>query len=77
VSFFVNLPHLQNENLHNIPEIIFCKKSSQPLPLEFRFDGESSDRVTYAGRYNLRDRAPSSDVDVCFSGKIAVMQMSI
>jgi len=50
------------------------KKSSQPLPLEFKTDG---DRVTYAGRYHLRDRAPNSDVDVCFSGKIAVTQMHI
>ncbi|PZV17405.1 MAG: 5'/3'-nucleotidase SurE [Pseudanabaena sp.] len=70
----VNLPHLEIADLDSIPEIVFCEKSSQPLPLEFKSDG---DRVTYAGRYNLRDRSPNTDVDVCFSGKIAVTQMSV
>ncbi|PZO44551.1 MAG: 5'/3'-nucleotidase SurE [Pseudanabaena frigida] len=71
----VNLPHLEADELNaNIPEIVFCEKASQPLPLEFEADG---DRVTYTGRYNLRDREPNTDVDVCFSGKIAVTQMSI
>ena len=70
----VNLPHLETKDLDTIPEIIFCEKSSQPLPLGFKVDG---DRVTYAGRYNLRDRSPDTDVDVCFSGKIAVTQMGI
>ena len=69
----VNLPHVDDLD-GKIPEIVFCEKSSQPLPLEFKTDG---DRVTYAGRYHLRDRAPNSDVDVCFSGKIAVTQMHI
>lgn len=70
----VNLPHLSPEQLDSFPEIIFCEKSSQPLPLEFKTDG---DRVTYTGRYNLRDRSPNSDVDVCFAGKIAVTQMTV
>ncbi len=70
----VNLPHLEMAELDPIPEIVFCEKSSQPLPLGFKVDG---DRVTYAGRYNLRDRAPNTDVDVCFSGKIAVTQMGV
>jgi 5'-nucleotidase len=70
----VNLPHLSPEELDSFPEIIFCEKSSQPLPLEFKTDG---DCVTYTGRYNLRDRSPNSDVDVCFAGKIAVTQMNV
>jgi 5'-nucleotidase len=70
----VNLPHIDPTESKEIPEIIFCEKSSQPLPLEFKSDG---DGVTYTGRYNLRDRESNTDVDVCFSGKIAVTQMSI
>jgi 5'-nucleotidase len=70
----VNLPHLLTEDFDTIPEIVFCKKSTQPLPLAFKAEG---DRVTYAGRYNQRERSPNTDVDVCFSGKIAVTQMSI
>jgi 5'-nucleotidase len=70
----VNLPHLPPEDLDRFPEIVFCEKSSQPLPLEFKTDG---DRVTYTGRYNLRDRSPNTDVDVCFSGKIAATQMGV
>lgn len=69
----VNLPHVGDLD-GKIPEIVFCEKSSQPLPLEFKTDG---DRVTYAGCYHLRDRTPNTDVDVCFSGKIAVTQMHI
>lgn len=70
----VNLPHLEVEDLGKSPEIVFCEKSSQPLPLGFKVDG---DLVTYAGHYNLRDRAPNTDVDVCFSGKISVTQMGV
>ncbi|MBD2178287.1 5'/3'-nucleotidase SurE [Pseudanabaena sp. FACHB-1998] len=70
----VNLPHLELNDLNSRPEIVFCEKSSQPLPLGFKVEG---DRVTYAGCYNLRDRSPNTDVDVCFSGKIAVTQLSV
>ena len=70
----VNLPHLTTDELQKMPELIFCEKSSQPLPLAFKVNG---DQVTYSGLYNQRDRSPNTDVDVCFSGKIAVTQMSI
>ena len=70
----VNLPHLPAEDFDSFPEVVFCEKSSQPLPLKFKIDG---DLLTYSGLYNLRDRSPNTDVDVCFSGKIAVTQMSI
>ncbi len=70
----VNLPHLTTDELQKRPELIFCKKSSQPLPLAFKVNG---DQVTYSGLYNQRDRSPNTDVDVCFSGNIAVTQLSI
>lgn len=69
----VNLPHLLADAAPH-PEIVFCEQAKQPLPLEFKVDG---DRLTYAGNYASRDRTPNSDVDVCFSGKIAVTQISI
>lgn len=70
----VNLPHLDVADHGNIPEIVFCKKAQQPLPLGFKVAGN---QVTYAGQYHLRDRTPDTDVDVCFSGKIAVTQMHV
>ena len=69
----VNLPHLMPD-ADPLPEIVFCEQAKQALPLEFKVDG---DRLTYAGNYASRDRTPNSDVDICFSGRIAVTQMSI
>ncbi|TYQ31400.1 5'/3'-nucleotidase SurE [Pseudanabaena sp. UWO310] len=70
----VNLPHLPEAEQNLNTEVVFCEKSNSPLPLEFQTEG---DRVTYAGRYHLRERTPNTDVDVCFSGKISVTQMRI
>jgi len=39
------------------------------LPVKYRVEG---DQYYYAGEYGKRDRTPGTDVDVCFSGKIAV-----
>ncbi|WP_019499500.1 5'/3'-nucleotidase SurE [Pseudanabaena sp. PCC 6802] len=66
----VNLPHLDS----NAPEpaIVFCPLSSKPLPIGFRVEGE---HLIYAGKYELRDRSPGTDVDVCFSGSIAVTKI--
>lgn len=63
----VNLPHLQP----NAPEpsIVFCELSADPLPVDYCVEG---DLYYYQGEYAKRDRAPNSDVDVCFSGNIAV-----
>lgn len=33
--------------------------------------------VYYVGEYGKRDRTPGSDVDVCFSGNIAVTQLRV
>ena len=63
----VNLPHLETENPE--PEIIFCQPSIDPLPVNFRVEG---DLHYYEGEYSKRDRTPGTDVDVCFSGNIAV-----
>jgi 5'-nucleotidase len=68
----VNLPHPALGDPE--PRIVFCPLEAGPLPLAFRTDGDS---LHYAGNYHERVRQPGSDVDVCFSGNIAVTQVPI
>ena len=68
----VNLPHLEPGAAE--PNIVFCEPSTKPLPVQYRVEGEE---YYYQGVYNKRDRAPGTDVDVCFSGNIAVTQISL
>jgi 5'-nucleotidase len=68
----VNLPHLTPDTPE--PEIVFCQPSIDPLPIDFRIEG---DCYYYQGEYAKRDRAPNTDVDVCFSGKIAVTLITL
>lgn len=63
----VNLPHLELDAPE--PEIVLCQPSIDPLPVEFRAEG---DLYHYQGEYAQRDRTPGTDVDVCFGGNIAV-----
>jgi len=63
----VNLPHLEPGAA--APEIVFCEPSTKPLPVNYRVEG---DDYYYVGEYAKRDRTPGTDVDVCFSGCIAV-----
>jgi 5'/3'-nucleotidase len=64
----VNLPHLPPGA--GQPEIVWCPLDPNPLPLNYRHEEESG--LYYAGDYLLRERTPGADVDVCFSGRIAV-----
>jgi 5'-nucleotidase len=68
----VNLPHLMPEEPD--PEVVFCQPCTKPLPINYRVEG---DRFYYYGEYAKRDRTPGSDVDICFSGKIAVTQLKV
>lgn len=68
----VNLPHLEPGQPD--PGVVFCSADPSPLPLRYRVEG---DRSTYAGDYQLRGRRAGFDVDVCFSGKIAVTLIRI
>jgi 5'-nucleotidase len=68
----VNLPHLEPGDPD--PEVIFCSPCKQPLPIDYVVEG---DYLTYKGQYSQRDRTPGSDVDICFSGKIAVTQLHL
>jgi len=68
----VNLPHLPPGTPD--PEVVFCQPCTKPLPVNYRVDG---DNFYYVGEYGKRDRTPGSDVDVCFSGNIAVTQLRV
>ncbi|WP_414529263.1 5'/3'-nucleotidase SurE [Nodularia chucula] len=68
----VNLPHLQPGDPQ--PEMVFCQPCTKPLPINYRMDG---DNFYYVGEYSQRDRTPGSDVDVCFSGNIAVTLLKV
>ena len=68
----VNLPHLQPGEPD--PKMVFCQPCTKPLPVNYRIDG---DGFYYVGEYSKRDRTPGSDVDVCFSGNIAVTQLKV
>lgn len=68
----VNLPHLQPGEPE--PKMVFCQPCNRPLPVNYRIDG---DDFYYVGEYAKRDRIPGSDVDVCFSGNIAITQLKV
>lgn len=68
----VNLPHLEPGSPE--PDIVFCQPSTQSLPVKYRVEG---DEYYYIGEYAKRDRKPGTDVDVCFSGNIAVTQLQL
>ncbi|MGE3805932.1 MAG: 5'/3'-nucleotidase SurE [Gemmataceae bacterium] len=68
----VNLPDLEAGSAD--PKVVYCPVDPHPLPLSFRLDG---DYWHYDGNYHKRKRQPGSDVDVCFSGNIAVSKVSV
>ena len=68
----VNLPHLEPGDPD--PKVVFCEPSTQPLPVSYRIEGED---FYYVGEYAKRCRTPGTDVDVCFSGHIAVTQLRL
>ena len=68
----VNFPYLEPEDPE--PKMVFCQPSTQPLPVNYQIEGED---FYYVGKYEARDRAPGTDVDVCFSGNIAISKIKI
>jgi len=63
----VNLPHRPAGSAD--PEVVFCPIDPSPLPVRYETEG---DLLTYTGNYHQRPRQPGSDIDHCFSGRIAV-----
>jgi 5'-nucleotidase len=68
----INLPHLQPGQPD--PSVVFCPLDPHPLPLSFHSEGAVH---VYDGDYHNRPRAQGCDVDVCFSGKIAVTRIAL
>ncbi len=67
----VNLPWPGDRT--DLPELVFCKPSRDPLPVTY---SQAGDSFTYNGGYSDRPAAPGTDVAACFSGSIAVTQLS-
>jgi 5'-nucleotidase len=56
------------------PEIVFCPMDPHPFPIGYRLvEGQ----YRYATNYHDRPRHPRHDVDVCFSGAIAVSELAL
>lgn len=68
----VNLPDLEGN--HREPAI--RNSPLNPLHLLMDFD-EHESGVRYTGNYHDRPRTPGDDVDVCFSGDIALTEISV
>ena len=68
----VNLPHPEPGGPE--PDVVYCPVDTSPLPLAFR---EEPGGLVYCGDYQRRARRPSSDVDVCFGGRIAVSKVHV
>lgn len=56
-----------------LPPVDFCEVDRHPLPI--RFEKQDTGFV-YRGDYHTRRRKPGTDVDVCFSGRIAISQIA-
>ena len=68
----VNFPHLTADEAD--PEVVLCPLDPHPLPLSYRHEETG---LVYDGNYHLRERQPGADVDVCFSGRIAVTELRL
>ena len=66
----VNLPHPLRESAE--PPWLDCPLDPSPLPLAYRVEGE---RAEYIGVYHQRTTQAGGDVDVCFSGRVAVSRI--
>lgn len=66
----INLPHLEPGT--PAPEVVFCPLEIGPLPLSY-LHGDNG--LQYNGNYHERPRGTGTDVEVCFSGRIAVTQL--
>ncbi|MGF1578849.1 MAG: 5'/3'-nucleotidase SurE [Gemmataceae bacterium] len=68
----VNLPALAVAPVD--PKPIYCPVDPNPLPADYQLEGE---HFHYRGNYHGRARNSGSDVDVCFSGNIAVSPVRV
>ncbi len=74
-SFYnVNLPHLRPDEAD--PEVVYCPLGPAPAPL-LSYRHENDGGMHYDGDYHTRKRTAGADVDVCFSGRIAVTTIKL
>ena len=66
----VNFPDLDHEDV--TPEIVICHVDPSQLPVRYEVQ---NGRFCYQGSYHERARMPEADVDVCFTGRIAVAEV--
>lgn len=66
----VNFPDPEYEG--GEPEIVFCPVDPGHHAVEYE---QTDDGFVYRGHYQSRHREPDCDVDVCFSGRIAVSRV--
>ncbi len=67
----VNLPQ-PDEVPAGVPDCVFCPFDPHPLPVGYELlDG----KLHYRGSYHSRQRAAGHDIEVCFSGRIAITRI--
>ncbi len=74
----VNLPHLPPGA--DEPEVVFCGLDHSPLDVRYRLEPTGPDSGSVAhfdGNYHARARQAGRDVEVCFSGRIAVTEIPL
>lgn len=67
----VNFPHLTADKT---PQIIYCDRSTAPMEISYKKVGNT---YQYDGSYVKRSRVANTDVDICFSGNIAITQIAL
>ncbi|MHC4877112.1 MAG: 5'/3'-nucleotidase SurE [Planctomycetota bacterium] len=68
----VNLPDL--DGTAHSPELRYTPLNPLHLPMDF---DEHDGGIRYSGNYHQRPRTSGDDVDVCFSGDVAITEMSV
>ncbi len=68
----VNLPDLTGQD--HEPDYIDCPLAARHLPIHFEPEHGG---LRYQGVYHERPRSSGDDVDVCFSGHVAMTRMSV
>lgn len=58
------------------PELVRCELDAHPLPVMYA-PTPAGDEFHFRGQYHGRPRRPGSDVDVCFSGNVAISHLRV
>lgn len=71
----VNFPHIDPGG-RPLPQLVRCQPARSPLRVEFASNDDGTE-YRYTGVYATRPRDIGSDVEACFSGKVAVSRLSL